>query len=83
MEQGLIIQQIGQYVLKVKILGGPDAVELILRFTLSTLPGTLPFILTRKQFPVMVSFAMTISEQSRCGFEKSCLYTWPALCLHL
>ena len=58
----LIIQQIGQYVLKVKILGVSDAVELIPRFTLSTLPGTLPFILTRKQFPVKMSFAITINK---------------------
>jgi len=67
----LIIQEIGQYVLKVKILGGSDAVELIPRFTLSTLPGTLPFILTRKQFPIKVSFAMTINKsQGRSLLNK-------------
>lgn len=44
----LIIQQTRQYVLKVKIIGGSDAVEQIPRSTSSTLPGTLPFILTRK-----------------------------------
>ncbi|KAK4510430.1 uncharacterized protein ATC70_012169 [Mucor velutinosus] len=66
----LIIQQIGQYVLKVKILGGSGAVELIPRFTLSTLPGTLPFILTRKQFPVKVSFAMTINKSQGQSLRK-------------
>ncbi|KAK4511615.1 inositol hexakisphosphate and diphosphoinositol-pentakisphosphate kinase [Mucor velutinosus] len=66
----LIMQQIGQYVLKVKILGGSDAVELIPRFTLSTLPGTLPFILTRKQFPVKVSFAMTINKSQGQSLKK-------------
>ncbi|KAG1093981.1 hypothetical protein G6F42_018844 [Rhizopus arrhizus] len=66
----LIIQQIGQYVLKVKILGGSDAVELIPRFTLSTLPGTLPFILTRKQFPIKVSFAMTINKSQGQSLNK-------------
>ncbi|KAK4517984.1 uncharacterized protein ATC70_001333 [Mucor velutinosus] len=66
----LNIHQVGQYVLKVKILGGSDAVELIPRFTLSTLPGTLPFILTRKQFPVKVSFAMTINKSQGQSLRK-------------
>lgn len=58
-----IIHQIGQHVLKVKVLGvDSEQMELIPRFTLSTLPYQLPFILTRKQFPVKVSFAMTINK---------------------
>ena len=60
----LKIHRIGQYVLLVSILGAVDEsrLELIPRFTLSTLQGQLPFILTRKQFPIKVCFAMTINK---------------------
>ena len=67
----LIICEIGQYVLKVKILGGcNDRIDLIPRFTLSTLPGDLPFILTRKQFPIKVSFTMTINKSQGQSLKK-------------
>ena len=60
----LKIHRIGQYVLLVSILGAVDEsrLELIPRFMLSTLEGQLSFILTRKQFPVKVCFAMTINK---------------------
>ena len=60
----LKIHRIGQYVLLVSILGSVDEsrLELIPRFTLSTLQGQLPFILTRKQSPIKVCFAMTINK---------------------
>ncbi|KAG1124302.1 hypothetical protein G6F42_009748 [Rhizopus arrhizus] len=66
----LIIQQIGQHMLKVKILGEPDAVELIPCFTLSTLLGALPFILTGKQFSVKASFAITINKSQGQSLNK-------------
>lgn len=66
-----IIHQIGQYVLKVKVLGvDSEQMELIPRFTLSTLPNQLPFILTRKQFQVKVSFAMTINKSQGQSLKK-------------
>ena len=60
----LIIRRIGQYVLQVSVPGanGGQQLELIPRFTLSTLPNGFPFILTRKQFPIKVCFAMTINK---------------------
>ncbi|KAI9255926.1 P-loop containing nucleoside triphosphate hydrolase protein [Helicostylum pulchrum] len=60
----LKILRIGQYVLVTSILGDGDdsRIELIPRFTLTALNGHLPFILTGKQFPVRVSFAMTINK---------------------
>ena len=60
----LIIKRIGQYVLQVSVPGpdGNERLELIPRFTLSTLPSELPFVLTRKQFPIKVCFAMTINK---------------------
>jgi hypothetical protein len=42
----------------VGILGGDGRIHFIPRLTLCTLPGQLPFTLTRKQSPVKISFAM-------------------------
>lgn len=66
-----IMQQIGQYVLAVKILEGQNAFELISRLTLSILPGTLSCILTRKQFLIKMSFAITINKSQRHSLKKS------------
>ena len=37
-------------------------VKILPRITLSTTEGELPFILTRKQFPIRLSFAMTVNK---------------------
>jgi hypothetical protein len=62
----LIIKEIGKYVLKVAVInnGGDEynQIEFIPRITLSTLEDVYPFILTRKRFPVKLSFAMTINK---------------------
>lgn len=65
-----IMQQIGQYVLAVKILEGQNAFELISRLTLSILPGTLSCILTRKQFLIKMSFAITINKSQGHSLKK-------------
>ena len=56
------ILNIGEFLLKVKLPGVDDRIEVIPRFTLSTLENEYPFTLTRKQFPVRPSFAMTINK---------------------
>jgi ATP-dependent exoDNAse (exonuclease V) alpha subunit len=45
-------------------LGGDNdgQVKIIPRIKLSTTEGELPFILTRKQFPVRLCFAMTVNK---------------------
>ena len=59
----VIVARIGNYMLKARLANKPDGpLELIPRFTLSTQEGELPFILTRKQFPVRLYFAMTINK---------------------
>ncbi|CEG85021.1 hypothetical protein RMATCC62417_18756 [Rhizopus microsporus] len=59
----LIVVYIGQYMLRVRLANKPDApIELIPRFTLSTLESDMPFMLTKKQFPVKLCFTMTINK---------------------
>ncbi|KAH0603160.1 uncharacterized protein H6S33_008164 [Morchella sextelata] len=50
--------------IEVRILGGDNdgQVKIIPRIKLSTTEGELPFILTRKQFPVRLCFAMTVNK---------------------
>ncbi|KAG1562125.1 hypothetical protein G6F49_001188 [Rhizopus delemar] len=56
------VLSIGEFLLKVKLPGVDGRVEVIPRFTLSTLENEYPFTLTRNQFPVRPSFAMTINK---------------------
>jgi hypothetical protein len=60
----MVVKEIGSYVLKVAIMNGDniEQIEFIPRITLSTLEDDFPFILARKQFPVKLSFAMTINK---------------------
>jgi ATP-dependent DNA helicase PIF1 len=59
----LIVVHIGQYLLRVRLAHKPNApIETIPRFTLSSQEGDMPFMLTRKQFPVKLCFAMTINK---------------------
>ncbi|EIE84496.1 hypothetical protein RO3G_09206 [Rhizopus delemar RA 99-880] len=53
---------IGEFLSKVKLPGVDGRVEVVPHFTLSTLENEYPFTLTRKQFPVRPSFAMTINK---------------------
>ena len=47
------------YILTIQNTGVP---KLLPRIPLSTTEGELPFILTRKQFPIRLCFAMTINK---------------------
>lgn len=62
----LIIKDTGKYVLTVAVIKDNneenEQVELIPRITLNTLEGDFPLILSRKQFPVRLSFAMTTNK---------------------
>ena len=58
----ITISSIGEFLLKVKLPGVDGRIEVIPRFTLSILENEYPFTLTRKQFPVRPSFAMTINK---------------------
>jgi hypothetical protein len=61
----LIVKEVGNYILKVAVLNKnskEQQIEFIPRIKLSTMEGQLPFILTRKQFPVRLCFAMTMNK---------------------
>ena len=62
----LVVKEIGSFVLKVAVLKNDEEegeqIEFIPRITLLTLEGEFPFILRRTQFPVKLSYAMTINK---------------------
>ncbi|CEG79904.1 hypothetical protein RMATCC62417_14314 [Rhizopus microsporus] len=59
----MIVVRIGSYILQARLTNKPDGpLELIPRFMFSTQEGELPFVLTRKQFPIRLCFAMTINK---------------------
>ena len=60
----LIVTRLGQRCIEVRILGGDfhGQCKLIPRILLSTTEGELPFVLTCKQFPIKLCFAMTVNK---------------------
>lgn len=62
----LIVKNILSYTLIVAVIhengSETEQIEIIPRIQISTLENEYPFILTRKQFPVKLSFAMTINK---------------------
>ena len=60
----LVVTRLGQHILEARIIGGQYAgnIALIPRIMLSSSDLELPFKLSRRQFPVRVSFAMSINK---------------------
>ena len=60
----MIVTRLGLRCIEVQILGGDfhGQRKLIPRILLSTAEGELPFVLTRKQFPIKLCFAMTVNK---------------------
>ena len=60
----MIVTRLGLRCIEVQILGGDfhGQRKLIPRILLSTAQGELPFVLTRKQFPIKLCFAMTVNK---------------------
>ncbi|KAI9090579.1 hypothetical protein K1719_028432 [Acacia pycnantha] len=58
------IKQLGKNVIKAKALNGTSIGEdiLIHRIDMNPSEATLPFTMTRRQFPIIISFAMTINK---------------------
>lgn len=66
----LCVLQIGRNCLKAAILGGTfdGEIRLLPRIKLSTSPEDLPFILLRKQFPIILCFAITVNKSQGQSF---------------
>ena len=69
----LHITQLGRFCIEASILNGPFAgrVHLLSRMKLQTLKDEFPFVLTWKQFPIRLSFAMTVNKSQ--GQSLSCV----------
>jgi len=72
----LIVTRLGQFVLQAKSISGTNIGELILipRFDMSHSPSQWPFKLVRRQFPIVVSYAMTINKSQGHSFDNVGLY---------
>ncbi|KAI9091985.1 hypothetical protein K1719_027920 [Acacia pycnantha] len=65
----LQISQLGKNVIKAKALNGTSIGEEILihRMDMNPSETKLPFNMTRRQFPIIISFAMTINKSQECS----------------
>ena len=60
----LVVTRLTRHLIEARILTGEwkDTLHVLPRIDLHSTPNELPFILTRRQFPVRVCFAMTINK---------------------
>lgn len=72
----LIVTRLGRFVLQAKSISGNNIGELILipRLDMSPSQSKLPFKLVRRQFPIVVSYAMTINKSQGHSFDNVGLY---------
>ncbi|KAI9082974.1 hypothetical protein K1719_035117 [Acacia pycnantha] len=72
----LQITQLGKNVIKAKALNGTSAGEDILIHKLDMNPceSKLPFKMTRRKFPIIISFAMTINKSQGQSMSNVSLY---------
>ena len=66
----MVVTRLGRSCIEVRILGGDfdGQCKLLPRITLSTTEDDLPFILSRKQFPICLCFAMTVNKSQGQSF---------------
>lgn len=72
----LIVQHMGNYILGYTIAFGANKGKYVLIPRISLCPSdtNLPFVLKRRQFPIRLSFAMTINKSQGQTFYKVGLY---------
>lgn len=67
----MVLTRIGRRCLEARILGGTfaDQLRVIPRIMLSSTEGELPFVINRRQFPICLSFAMTVNKSQGQSFN--------------
>ena len=72
----LIVRNLHTYVIDAEILTGKNTGDLVLipRIKLAPSDTSLPFLLERTQFPIRVSYCMTINKSQGQTFEKVGLF---------
>jgi ATP-dependent DNA helicase PIF1 len=86
----LMVQKLGDNVIEASIITGSNIGDVVYipRIVLSTANPKWPFVLHRRQFPIQISYAMTINRSqeqtlSKVGvYLRACLiwakYAWPS-----
>jgi len=72
----LIVTKMGRYVLEAKVITGDNIGEKVYipRLTLSPSDARIPFKFQRRQFPISVSFAMTINKSQGQSLKQVGIY---------
>ena len=67
----MIVTRLGRACIEAQILGGDfdGQRKLLPRITLNTTEDDLPFILSRKQFPILLGFTMTVNKSQGQSFR--------------
>ena len=67
----IVITCIRQHCIEIQILGGRfnSQVQLILYIKLTSIEGELPFIISKRQFPIQLCFAMTVNKLQGQSFN--------------
>jgi len=88
----LIITKMGIYVLEAKVITGDNIGEKVYipRLSLRPSDARIPFKFQRRQFPIFVSFAMTIKKSQGPSLKQVGIYLphpgffpWPTLCCNI
>ena len=81
----LIITKMGRYALEGKVITDSNIGDKVYipRLTLAPSDTRIPFKFQRRQFPISVCFAMTITKPSCCVPSSTRVLSWLTLCRNI